>query len=185
MTVVLGVVSGNRTYLLGDSFLAEEGSGVYDIKKRPKVYKVNRYTSIGYCGDTGPQVYFRAAITQIMKERKRIGKDYFEDAFQADLIAKLKELGFPKADQETIADVGFLIGRPGRLYYMDSSLSVHECVHPYAAIGAGREPAMGALALAHKTHLIERAPERAIQITAECVADMSPYVSRPFTVVEV
>jgi ATP-dependent protease HslVU (ClpYQ) peptidase subunit len=75
----------------------------------------------------------------------------------------------------------FLVALKGRLFEIETDFQVGELTYDYAALGSGREVAMGAL---HALEIVAMPAHEKVQRALAAAAEFKPDVRGPFTILE-
>ena len=178
MTCIVGLIHKDKVYIGGDSL-----AGTYYLARKiaqPKVFRLGELL----IGSTGSPRIIQIVQYGLSLEAQPETVD--DMAYMVNTVAEgirkaLKEHGASTVDnnrEET--ENSFLIGFHGRLYEVESNYQVLEYRLGFSAIGAGRDFALGALhTLANSTP-----PRQAVKSALRAAAHFSPWVCKPFTVLE-
>lgn len=176
MTVVCGVVGRDGVWIGGDAYLG--ANGVYRVQSEPKVFE-RAGIMIGTSGDARFAQLLRHQLE--VPKRGRMGRDAFMVGPFIDAVrVLLKAKGYSKTDsgREEWDHACALIGFEGRLWAMWGDMQIGP-VKDYAAIGAGMEPALGAL---HATEHVIVSPYARVKAALEASAAHCAMVCPPFKI---
>lgn len=174
MTAIAGLVHDGRVYIGGDS--AGTGGYMRSIRADVKVFRNGPYV-FGFAGSYRMGQLLHWALKPPAPEGKL-------DRFMA--------ITFINAVRECLKDGGwavnnsgrdeggvFLTGVDGRLFRVDCDFQVGENVDPWNAIGAGEEPALGALFATQRLNL---APKPRLRLALSASAYYNNTVAPPFVI---
>lgn len=136
MTAIVAIEHKGMVHMASDSAITDE-NGEQFLLRSGKVFQRGRYV-FGYTG----AARYGAVLQHIVDwpEVPRYAIDKFANVeVSAALQKAFKEQGVEYDQSEA------LVGIAGRLYYLESDLALTRILTPYAAVGAGFGPAMGAL----------------------------------------
>jgi ATP-dependent protease HslVU (ClpYQ) peptidase subunit len=145
MTCIAGVVARGAVHLGGDSIAI--GGYAMDVRTTPKVWRRGWFV-IGCAGSlrAADVLRYRFAPTPPPADPSfdlhRYMATDFVDALR-DVLKAHGVLAVENNAEEVQAEL--LVGARGRLFTIDDDLQVGESEHAFAAIGCGRDLAMGAL----------------------------------------
>ena len=132
MTAIVGIVSGGKTWMGADSCISD--NNIRQSTKTPKLWRAGGYL-VGAAGIGG---WF--AVLRRLRWPSVPSEGYMLAGFVADLLGTADQLGVElPAGKESSSDGSALVGGAGRLWYIDSDLSVDEFSE--TACGAGGEAA--------------------------------------------
>lgn len=177
MTVIVGLVDGRDVWMGADSY---SGNGYALETAHPKIItcRLPDGTPIlfGVAGE-----HRAALLLQRMRLPKRNPEDDAMLYVGVDLVDGMRKVfeaaGFAtKQDgQDQASESNMLIAFNGRLFSLWPDYTVVETKHPYQAMGAGMEVALGALAVTEGI-----GPELRLKMVLEAAAKHSTYVRGPF-----
>jgi ATP-dependent protease HslVU (ClpYQ) peptidase subunit len=174
VTCVAGIAERGAVYLGADSIAI--GGYAMDVRATPKVFRHGAFL-IGCAGS------FRVAdVIRYRFEPPPLTRDdlhrYLATAFVDALRDVLKGHGVAVVEnnaEESPAEI--LVGVRGRLFTIDDDLHVGESCHGFAAVGCGRDLALGALyALGSRG-----TPRRRLTTALTAAESFSAGVRSPFT----
>lgn len=135
MTAIVGIVHGGKTWIGGDSCVSD--SHTREVSNFKKVWKAGGYL-IGAAGNGG---WF--AVLRHMRWPQVPSHGYINSGIVGDIIAAARaldiEIPMRGGTEEGTGSGAILIGGCGKLWYLDSDLSVDE--YTETAIGSGGEGA--------------------------------------------
>lgn len=175
MTCIVAITDGSKIYMGGDSAAAEMEGNFVTSRIEPKVFVKDNYI-IGYAGS------FRLGklvehLFELPKPSGDLDK-FMNTIFLSELRECFEE---NKLDNSEDKDAGeLLIGINGRLYEFNSDWHIGQNAYEYNSIGSGSQFAMGSL---FSTRRI-KSPSARITLALEASEAFSPYVRRPFTILE-
>lgn len=189
MTCIVGLVSGGRVYIGGDS----AGVGGLDITTRAdkKVFKRNDMI-FGFTSSFRMGQILRYSF-DIPDHQDHIDVfEYMCGIFIPKLIECYKEHGYARVNNNEISGGIFLIGYKGRLFKVESDFQVGESADGYASCGCGSDYALGAMRLMMITKTDNfypsaktNHPNKYITSALETAEHFSAGVRGPFNFVEV
>lgn len=92
--------------------------------------------------------------------------------------------GYQKKDHDQEEGGTFLVGYDGELYTIESDYQVGLTHHPYMAVGAGREFAMGAMHALLSGPNSKTLPTDIITAALDAASEHNQYVRRPYVILE-
>lgn len=171
MTCVVAVEHGGRVWMGSDSFMGSEQSR--DTLDQPKMFRVGTGLLVGFAGA------FRAAqLAQygLTVRQRRSGE--LEMAYLVTAVAKSLQKAHRDACLPGASRADFLIALAGKVYTLQEDYSVLRSAHGYAAIGAGCDVALGALAVLSP----ELSPRKRVEAALAAAAKHHPQVAPPFPI---
>lgn len=174
MTCIVALEHEGKIYLGSDSFLGDEASKT--TIDRPKRF-IKGDLVIGDAGDVRTSQLLEHAI-KIRKIRKNEDIQSYLVKEVSNKLRKAVEKDGIKLEDHTAT---FLIVVRGEVYCLQDDFSVVRSKNKYAAIGIGRDYALGALAALDESVPPMDRVKRALKVTAE----LCPQVCGPFHVIEV
>ena len=141
MTCIAGIAENGAVHLAGDS----AGVAGWDLTIRadPKVF-VNGPYVMGFTHSFRMGQLLRYAFAPPSPEGHDLHA-FMCTAFIDALRTCLKDGGWAKKESEQETGGQFLVGVAGRLFTIWTDYQVSEAADPYAAVGCGAAPALGAL----------------------------------------
>jgi len=141
MTCIIGLVSGGKVYMGGDS----AGAAGWTVRalQNPKVFKVGPFIM----GGTG-SIRMGNVLQYHLEVQPQDGEsdhEYMICQFAEAVRATLKEHGVAKVENNVEEGELFLVGYRGHLYWADSDFQITEHTDGYDACGCGAEFALGAM----------------------------------------
>lgn len=175
MTVIVGVVEGDKVWMGGDS-AGLTGYGL-TVRADQKVFRNGDFL-MGFCGSYRMGQLLRYSFTPPRQPRRSDVYRYMVTTFVDGVRESLKKGGFArkKEDVEEI-DGSFMVGYRGRLFMVEEDYQIAEAVDGFAAIGCGQEIAQGALCV---TQGME--PRKRVRAALDAAERYSAGVRRPFAV---
>ena len=167
MTAVIGIREKNKVYLGCDSAFSNNVC-IY-MSSMNKVFKNSGYL-IGYSGSLK-----HGEIIKHLKLPKC--NDLNIDRFMVNDLMPFIARNLPKSNS-----VELLIGFKGRLFHMQSDMSVISHAENFDAIGVGSQYSIGALYALRKTNLLSK---QKIRIALEITERFCPSVRRPFKILSI
>lgn len=173
MTCVIGLVEDGKVYIGADS-QAADGWNKRTVAQ-PKVF-LNGPFVIGYTSS-----FRMGQLLQYQLEVKSQG-DESDYAYMVKEVIEavrdcLKSHGWAKVENNQEEGGGFLIGYRGKLYEVQSDMSVLEYIDGFGAVGSGTNYALAAMAALEDMPPVDR-----IRRALEIVVRFSNGVSEPFTI---
>jgi len=164
MTLILAARGAEGDAILaGDRYLGEPTSPIFDLLAVPKISQVfGGEAWFGYAGDPTNM----DQLIELMAGHSGT----------LSLFTKIARKQMP----EERPDISGLLVWGKDIYYMDEGYAWFQTSRPFAAIGIGRDFAMGSLAYAAKTGALSRNPLLAIQRTMALAASHSDGIKPPF-----
>lgn len=175
MTCIVAITDGSKVYMGGDSAAAEMDGNFVTSRLEPKVFVRDNYI-VGYAGS----FRFGKLVEHIFNFPKPSGDiDHFMNTV---FISNLRDcFEENKLDNSEEKDAGeLLIGINGHLYEFNSDWHLGQNIYEYNAIGSGSQFSMGSL---FSTRRI-KSPHARITLALEASEAFSPFVRRPFTILE-
>jgi hypothetical protein len=144
MTLVVGLVHGDRVYMGADS--AEPLGSDLSMRQDPQVF-CRRPFLIGFPGFFRMGNLLRYALVLPKYEPETDLQEFMVNEFVARVRKCFGDGGFLHRDKDTGQELGgpFLVGYRGHLFTIQSDLRVVEALDGYDAVGIGDEAALGAL----------------------------------------
>lgn len=168
MTCIAGIAAHGRVLLGADSMYAE-GDDVI-VSSDPKVWSAGGWV-VGAAGTVAWMDILRAMRWPATP------REGVEIAARAELPQELRRVaGATGADLSETPGVA-LVGCFGHMYLIDSDLVVVRATEGFAAVGSGRQPAMGALYATRRKHLT---PRTRIRTALEAAERYTASVRRPW-----
>ena len=142
MTVIIGMVYGNKVYMAGDSL----GVSSYDKVERddPKVFKNDKFL-IGFTTSFRMGQLLQYKFKPPKQKPKQSDHEYMVTDFIDAVRKVLNDNGYGEKDKNQETGGQFLVGYKSALYQIDSDYQVGIPTDQYAAIGCGAAYAIGAL----------------------------------------
>ncbi|MFB9992038.1 hypothetical protein ACFFLM_08705 [Deinococcus oregonensis] len=176
MTLIVGLVHNGNTYLASDS-CASDGH-TYNLTAHPKLFS-NSSLSIGYTSS------FRMA--QLLEHSfippKRANKTPPLTYLVRDVVPSLRKLfkdgGYGTVSNNSETGGQFLVALDNQIFTVQSDFSVSVWRQPFAAVGSGEEPALGAL---WATAGLKLPPEERLLLALEATESIVTTVRAPFFV---
>lgn len=144
MTCIVSVVERGRVHMGADSMVTEGDTVI--VSRDPKVWQSGPCV-VGACGD--------AAWWELLRDRvqwDRMSRCESEREFRRELLDEIRQrakaLGIDlrgEDDDDDSVSGSALVGVGGALYLCDHYLTVTRVAEPFASIGSGSGPALGAL----------------------------------------
>lgn len=175
MTCIVAITDGTKVYMGGDSAAAEVESQFVSARVEPKVFIRGEFI-IGYAGS------FRfGKLVEHIFEFPDPAKN-IEHFMNTEFINSLRECAEEnKVDVSEDKDAGeLLIGIRGEIYEFNSDWHVGKDINNFNAIGSGASYALGSL-FSSKRY---KDPYARINLALEASEAFSPFVRRPFTLLE-
>ena len=177
MTCIIGLVSGGKVYMGGDS--AGASGWLVRPLRNPKVFKVGPFI-IGGAGSIRMSNVLQYHL-EVQPQDGESDHEYMVCQFAEAVRAALKEHGVTKIEnnvEEVEAGSIFLVGYRGHLYWADSDFQITEHTDGYDACGCGGEFALGAMMV-----LEGLSPKKRIRQALKIAAHFSGGVLPPFHIV--
>ena len=174
VTVVVGLVQDGRIYMGADS-AAVSGWNVSPTRLR-KVFCVGEFI-IGYAGSfrMGQILQYHLSVPQ---QQDGVSDERYMVTEVVEAVRQcLKDKGYTKIDSNRESGAFVLIGYRGQLYQIEDDFQVNTFHDDMAALGAGAEFALGALAA-----LSDLKPTKRIKRALEISAQFSGAVCAPFVI---
>ena len=171
MTCIAGIEHNGRVYLCGDS----AASSGWDIQvvAMPKVFRVNQFV-IG-CTTSFRMMQLLQYKLFVKQQEQESDYAYMVSVVAETIRALLKGHGYSQVENNREEGGYFLIGYHGYLYQISCDFSVLRYTDGFAAVGCGKNFALGALAILNKSN-----PEKALMQALEVAAHFSNGVCEPF-----
>jgi ATP-dependent protease HslVU (ClpYQ) peptidase subunit len=143
MTCVVGIAERGAVYLGGDSIAV--GGYTMDTRATPKVFRHGPFV-IGCAGSLRASDVLRYRFAPNAPPKKFDLHRYMATDFVDAVREVLKAHGVMVVENGAEATpTEFIVGLRGRLFTLDDDLQVGESTHGFAAVGCGRDLALGAL----------------------------------------
>lgn len=174
MTAIVGLVHEGRVHLGGDS--AGVGGYALTVRADAKVFTNGPYV-MGFTTSfrMGQLLRWSLKAPHPEGDLDRFMSTAFVDAVRT----TLREGGWLRKDSEQEDGGTFLVGVAGRLFTVADDFQVGEAADGYAAVGCGRDLALGAL---YATAGV-RKPRRRLRIALEAAERFSAGVRGPYAYV--
>lgn len=176
------VISDYEAVLGSDSFLG--GAFVKDQTDRPKFFEKGKRFFIAFAGGMRG-----AQIVQHDLSFRKIRKSEEEESYLVTEVSKKLQAAFANVganikDPGSVDthDANFLVCLNGKIFIIQNDYSVIRSRNGYAAIGAGQDFALGALAALEQEEIT---PHEKVRRALEAAEHLSPQVCKPFHIVEV
>lgn len=188
MTVVVALRCSDGSVVMGgDSFCGDED--VLDVCLAPKAYMVGP-VGVGICGGVRTEQILERTLREVIPEKKDVTAKWL----QSDLTDILHET---MSDQKVVTstegfhslkDSSYLLVFDGVIYHLEEDFSLWDSRRNFAAIGAGKQFALGALGV--QLSRLGRFPDveeatTMVQWALQTTATWSPWVCSPFITVVV
>lgn len=147
--VVAAKLKDDKVLMMGDSYILESDF-VKHKSSEPKVLMIHPAVGIGIAGNIRHEQAIVSQSKKLLKNRKNIEKYIKDGSFANDIYTSLDRIGAIKhsdSDPDTKISGEYLIVHGGEIYVLDDGLGIWQTTDSYRAIGAGKEFALGALAL--------------------------------------
>lgn len=175
VTCIVGVVEEGRVWLGGDSAGV---AGWYSVARRdPKVFRNGPFV-MGFTSSFRMGQLLRHALKPPEWYQSCELEAWMVTAFIDSVRECLKAGGWATKDKEQEEGGSFLVGYQGRLFEIGEDYQVGEPLCGYAAVGCGREVAMGAL---YATP--DASPKERIRKALAAASAFSAAVRPPFHVI--
>lgn len=184
MTAIIALTNGKNVWMAGDSFCGDEDKK--DLCKTSKVYKVGPI-GIGLCGMVRQELIVEKTIRRLIEEENvKVTHDWLKFELPDILVAEMRErhATVDKENQATLGDSAYMIAFGGKIYYLDDDFGIWDSQRKFAAIGSGKQYALGAMAALDKISS-ELSPEDKVRLCLDCAHDWSIYVCPPYTCIKV
>lgn len=144
MTVIVGVIEGDKVWMGGDS--AYSAGSFLAIRATPKVFKNGPFL-IGCCGGARVRDVLRYHFEPPKHPRGMDIARYMRVPFVDGVRDSLRKSGaLRKAqDVEELTDSAILVAYRGRLFEIEEDFQVGEPLDGFGAVGCGAGVALGAL----------------------------------------
>jgi len=172
VTCIVGLVHDGKVHIGGDS-AASEGA-LLVVRKDPKVFTVGSYL-IGCTSSFRMLQLLAHAFTPPEWDRRRDLYAFLVTDFIDAVRDCFRAGGFMRRDSEVEAGGVFLVGVAGRLFEIEEDYQVGETLNGFAAIGCGREVALGSL---YSTD--GKAPEARVLLALQAAEAFGTAVRGPF-----
>lgn len=180
MTCIVGITEGKKVWVGGDTAGTHLDNWLQQTGLESKVWKEGEVV-IGGCGSFRIMQLLRykmvmPAVPDDIDVTEYLVGD-FADAMRTCLMEGGALSVWDEDSTEEMADSGYLVAVRGRIFEIYSDFGVGEFEDGFAAIGCGKQFALGSL---YSTHDI-KAKER-VQLSLEAAEHFSAGVRGPFTV---
>lgn len=176
MTCIVGITTGSKVYIGGDS--AGVGGWSLTIRADQKVFRRGDYV-FGFTSSyrMGQILQYNAELPAPPREdvHKFMVRDFVEAVRKA-----LRDGGYTKIDSNREEGGTFLVGCRARLFAIESDFQVVETTVGFDAVGSGADIARGALTASPRL-----SPERRVRTALSAAEQWNAGVRGPFTVVSV
>jgi hypothetical protein len=177
VTCIVGVTFGR-----GKVMLAGDSAGTADhhvvVRKDPKVF-VRGPFAFGCCGSFRAMQLLRYSLPVIAQPPGMDPHELMVTAFIDAVRALFKDGGIGHSEDGVDTGHSFLVGFAGRLFEVEEDYQVGESGDPYAAVGCGREYALGSLHASAR-----RAPRQRLIAALDAAAKFSGAVRGPYLFAE-
>ncbi len=177
MTCIVGWIE-NGTITMGGDSVAMNNGYYSEARANPKVFRNGPYL-IGWMDSFRMgqllQYTFQPPTPTTNCDLLR----FMVNEFISTLRTCLKEGGYASIDNKVEEGGTFLVGICGRLFTVQNDYQVAERLDSYAAIGCGRDFALGALHALDGCRMSARAR---VEAALEAAAHLSSWVRPPFTI---
>lgn len=179
MTCVVGVVVGRQAWIGADSC----GGGGYFARTRAdqKVFETGEFL-FGFTTSFRMGQVLRYRFTPPTPAEDVALERYMATVFVDAVREVLKTAGFAKVENGREEGGSFLVAWRGRLFEIGSDYQVGEVPDGFAAVGCGREPALGSLYTSKR--IAGKLGPDAVRLALEAAAEFSGYVRGPYHVLE-
>ena len=178
MTCIVGMVSGGKVYIAGDS----AGVCGEDLQSRKdsKVFRTGPYI-MGFTSSFRMGQVLRYSFNPPNPPRSECELHRFMvNDFVESLREAFKKAGCASGEGGTERGGTFLVGVHGRLFIVDADYQVGESRFPYNAVGSGAQVALGAMFATNKGHM----PYVQLDMALEAAEAFCTGVRAPFSHVE-
>lgn len=148
MTIVIGIVTDQGAFIGADTGCTDDNGFVDMDREGPRSVKIftrkisrTKKVAIGFCGEFCELTFIRFTFKWPLLQPGQKLTDYFVNSVSGELF-KQYERKFGKAKEKTY---NLLLVMNKRIITIDCHGDVHFHSRKFAAIGSGREVAMGAL----------------------------------------
>ena len=183
MTAIVALVHNGKVHMAGDSFCGSETQK--NLCKEPKVYKVGAL-GVGLCGMVRQELILEKTIRKAIETDGIVVTHKWIKFELPDLIADAfegKSATVEDRSQITMGESAYMIAFDGRIYYLDDDFGIWESQRPIAAIGIGKQYALGALSVNMK--LPYTTPEEMLTGALEIAHEWSIWVEPPYRIITV
>jgi len=176
MTVIAGLVEGDRIFMGGDS-ASSNNDGDLVMRADQKVFRNGPFL-IGFAGSWRMGQLLRYAFVPPKHPKRQDTYRFLVTTFIDAVRDCLRRGGFASKihDVEEIDGV-FLLGYRGRLFIVDADYQVAEAIDGFLAIGSGGQIAQGALSATQGVD-----PKKRVRQALEAAERYNTGVRRPFYV---
>lgn len=180
MTCIVGMRQAGQVWLGGDSLSGDPATYHVKLERSPKVFRLGELL-IGHTSSwrMGQLLHYRLWLPP--QTAKQSDDAWLATTFIDAVRKVLTDGGFAKKENNVEQGGTFLLAFRGKLYEVDSDYQVGEPGEDYAAIGAGRSYAVGALQAMHVLQW-PRDPRARIRTALQAAAYHSAYVRAPFRI---
>lgn len=176
MTCIVGLVSGGRAWIGGDS--AGCNGWRLDVRSDPKVFRVGQFV-MGFTDSFRMgQLLAHALQPPTLPKLKRDLDRYMTVDFVDAVRSLFKEKGFMLTKDGQESGGAFMVGVAGRIYVVERDFQVGRFQDGMQAIGCGADIALGVLLATGGMK-----PEARIRMALRAAALRSAGVAAPFRVV--
>ena len=176
MTCVVAIAHNGKVYMGGDSAAVDEGNNLIGTRKEPKVFVRDDYI-IGYAGSFRFGKIVEHCPLPPVPEVDNL--DHFLNISFVEAIRDAAESA--RLDQASDIDSSqLLVGVRGRLFEFCEDWHLGEDRNNFNAIGSGSLIALGSLYSTGRS----KSPIARIKLALEASEALSPFVRRPFTILE-
>lgn len=173
MTCVVAIVADGKTYMGADSL----GVGGYACSTRAdeKLFHNGKFLIGGTTSFRMLDLLRYKFTPPVLDPEISDIRKYMCTSFIDEVRSVLGAGGFKKKESEVEVGGTFLVAIRDRLFTVYDDFQIADYVNPYAAVGCGRDIALGSM---FSTHDLE--PEDRIQVALEAAEQFSAGVRRPF-----
>lgn len=189
MTCIVGYEQDGRVWIGGDARAMDFQSGDITTLAEPKVWRCAGLL-FGHTGGIRGQQALRYGIDWSAlnasdlwsqgKIRDSLVVEFLCTVFIRAVIKAYRDFGVTVTRDGVERGEAFLLGFQGKLYEVEDEFAVVRSTRPYAAVGAGRRFALGAMA-ALEDHVAS--VEARIGMALQVAADHEASVAGPFTII--
>jgi ATP-dependent protease HslVU (ClpYQ) peptidase subunit len=176
VTCVVGLVDSGQIHMGADSAGV---AGWFSVARADEKVFINGQFLMGFTDSFRMGQLLRYSLVPPERHADVPVFRYMVTAFVDAVRTCLKAGGFAEKDKERESAGTFLVGFEGRLFEMSNDYQVGENTHGYAAVGCGRELAMGSL---HSTQ--GRGPRERVLMALAAAAEFNGGVRPPFVVLD-
>jgi len=178
MTCIIGLVSGNRVYIGGDSVGASDYD--YQLRADEKVFR-NGNMVFGFTDSFRMGQLLRYSL-EIPKQTGRDDFTYLCTTFMDAVIDVLVSKYYATLKDNKVRGGNFLLGYRRKLYRVASDFQVEKVISNFNAIGCGSSYALGAMEVLHNQKQ-RMSPSKKIIKCLRVVEKYSAGVKSPFHVI--